>query len=175
MRACLDLAKLSSHLPTVRDNNIHVGDVFPSVPCLGLLHLAHDIHSIVNFAEDNVLVVQEWCWDCGYEELWAVAIWPCVLDAGCISNNHNKEFPITRRSWGHQNEVNNNRIYVHALKFPNVSKGRVPLKHSRQHHYRVLIQNRNTTYKKGYRTAIDRRPGSVCFLSKFSSANVLVP
>jgi len=59
----------SSHLPTIKDDHVHVGNVFSSIAGLGLLHLAYDIHPTMNFAENHMLVVEEGRWDCGNEKL----------------------------------------------------------------------------------------------------------
>jgi len=75
----LQLAEHRSHLPTLRNDNVRSRLLRPKS---SVLHLPHDIHAIDDFAEDDVLVVQERCGHGGDEELGAVGVWTGVLNQG---------------------------------------------------------------------------------------------
>ena len=71
-----------SHLPALANNQIHIRDVLPPVPGARLLHLPHNVHSVKDLAEDDVLSVQERRGHRRDEELRAVAVRAGVLESG---------------------------------------------------------------------------------------------
>jgi hypothetical protein len=69
---------LCSHLTTLRDD--HVLDwLVAGFGRACVLNLANNVKTINHFAEHNMLVVQEWCWNSGDEELRSVSVGSRVL------------------------------------------------------------------------------------------------
>ena len=74
---------LSSHFPTLANGNIiHRLLVFGS----RVFDLADNIHTIDHFAEDNVLVIQEWCFGSRDEELTSIGVRTGVLWSLSVKN-----------------------------------------------------------------------------------------
>lgn len=65
---------LHSHFTTLSDD--HVLDwLVARFGCACVLNLVYDIEAVDHLAKNNMLVVQEWCWDSGDEKLRAVGVW----------------------------------------------------------------------------------------------------
>lgn len=69
----------ASQLTALGNDNVHVRDIPPFIPRLGVLHLVHDIHAVNYLAEDNVLPVEERSGHGGDEELASVGVGTRVL------------------------------------------------------------------------------------------------
>lgn len=67
------------HFSALRDDNVHVGHILTTVAGLGGLHLLDDVHAVDDFAEDDVLVVEEGSGNGGDEELGAVCVGTGIL------------------------------------------------------------------------------------------------
>lgn len=85
-RTPLPLYTQTSHLAT--HGNHHVADRF-LVACPRVLHLAHNVHAVDDFAEDDVLVVEKGGWDGRDEELGTVS-----RGAGILRSRRRKAGPL---------------------------------------------------------------------------------
>ena len=51
---------------------------WPAGATAKVLNPLDDVHSLENLAEDDVLAIEPWAWNCGDEELAAVGVWTSV-------------------------------------------------------------------------------------------------
>jgi hypothetical protein len=68
------------HLSTLRDDDILVWLV---LCCTRVLNLVNNIHTFDDLSEDDMLVVEEWSWNSGDEELTSISICTGILVKAC--------------------------------------------------------------------------------------------
>ena len=141
----------TSHLPTSTDDDIQIRHLLPAVPGLRALHHAHDVHAGEDLAEDDVLAVQEGRRYCRDEELRAVAVGAGVL--GEVSWSPFRKGDILGGMEGGEGKWG-----VSGRGSRGWGDGEMGGKEG-----------------SGERTAMDSKPGSLCFRMKFSSSNVFMP
>ena len=67
------------HLTALGDDHVHIRHVLAAVASLCGFHLLDHVHTLEDLTEDNVLVVEEGCGNCGDKELGSVGVWSSVL------------------------------------------------------------------------------------------------